>query len=112
MPDAVRARFRDLDALVIESNHDADMLRIGPYLDAIKRRVGGQYGHLSNDAVQEYFRSDLGAGVRHVVLAHLSRDNNQASLARDGAAEALARRGSKAALTVALQDERTEVISI
>lgn len=82
------------DTLLLESNHDRDMLRVGPYPPALKRRVGGSHGHLSNEQA-----SDLLADLRHVpsrvVLMHLSQTNNQMKLARASAEAALGHRGTE-----------------
>ena len=79
----------DCDALALEFNHDAAMLARGPYPPQLKARVGGGLGHLSNDQAAGLLRS-LGAGkLQHVVLAHLSEQNNCPDLARNAAAQAL-----------------------
>jgi phosphoribosyl 1,2-cyclic phosphodiesterase len=75
------------EALVIECNHDLDMLMTGPYPDSLKRRVAGRFGHLSNaDAGRLVELLDRGK-LRHLIAAHLSQQNNTADLA----VEALAR---------------------
>jgi phosphoribosyl 1,2-cyclic phosphodiesterase len=79
----------ECETLLLESNHDLDMLTEGPYPLALKRRVGGSLGHLSNEQA-----GDLLAGLRHaparVVLMHLSETNNSPKLARSSARAALA----------------------
>lgn len=67
-------------ALLLECNHDADMLAQSAYPDFLKRRVGGQYGHLSNAAADGIIRSVMNQRLRHVVAAHLSTQNNRADL--------------------------------
>lgn len=85
----IRSMLSDCDALAIEFNHDVDMLARGPYPPSLKSRVGGRLGHLSNHQSAELLR-DLGAGrLQHVVLAHISEQNNCPDLARDAAADAL-----------------------
>jgi phosphoribosyl 1,2-cyclic phosphodiesterase len=75
------------EALVIECNHDLDMLMTGSYPDALKRRVAGRFGHLSNaDAAHLVAALDRGK-LRHLIAAHLSQQNNTPALA----VEALAR---------------------
>lgn len=77
------------DALLLECNHDADMLARGPYPDSLKRRVGGDWGHLSNLQAAGLLRSvDLGR-LQALVLTHLSEQNNTPALARAAACEAL-----------------------
>lgn len=112
IPDALRARFRDCRAILLESNHDVEMLRNGPHPLAVKIRVAGRYGHLSNLDVVEYLEKDLGSQMRHVILGHLSKENNSVALALEGARDALFRRGLSAKLTIASQDAVTELIEI
>lgn len=70
--------------LVLECNHDEAMLRDGGYPPFLKRRVGGAYGHLANSAAAALAQSLLAAGgLRQVVAAHLSEQNNKPELARD-----------------------------
>jgi phosphoribosyl 1,2-cyclic phosphodiesterase len=63
-------------ALILEANHDPDMLRSGPYPWPLKQRILGRSGHLSNDASQTLLGDIVHAQLRHVVLAHLSEVNN------------------------------------
>src|SRR5205085_4377672 len=77
------------DVLVIESNHDVEMLRLGPYPWSVKQRVMSRDGHLSNDALAEFFASDYDGGATYVVLAHISEQNNHPELARRAAEKAL-----------------------
>ena len=71
------------DALVLECNHDLEMLRQGSYPQALKRRVGGRWGHLDNDAAALLLSSIGRSRLRHVVAAHLSAENNSPALAQD-----------------------------
>ena len=94
LPELVKVHLRDSDCLMLESNHDLDMLKVGPYPWHIKQRVMSRTGHLSNHTVSEFF-ADLEAfdgRARYVVLAHLSENNNNPDVARISASEALARR--------------------
>ena len=89
------AEFLDgTELLLLESNHDADMLRRGPYPHSLKQRVGGPLGHLSNAQ-----SSDLLASLDHapkgVVLMHLSETNNTPQLARASAEAALGHNGTR-----------------
>ena len=93
----------DLDLLVLEANHDVQMLREGGYPAALKARILSRVGHLSNESMGELLSGVLGARLRTVVLAHLSEQNNDPALARLAAAEVL--RHSAAALHLARQDE-------
>ncbi|HET9088220.1 MAG TPA: MBL fold metallo-hydrolase [Acidobacteriaceae bacterium] len=89
MPPNVRMRLLGADLLVIEANHDVEMLRDGPYPWAVKQRVLSRVGHLSNDAVGEYLANGYDGGARFVVLAHISESNNLPELARLAAERAL-----------------------
>ncbi len=66
----------DSDVLLIEANHDLDMLRDGPYPHFLKERIAGNRGHLSNATCAAALPDLIGAHTRHVILAHLSEKNN------------------------------------
>jgi phosphoribosyl 1,2-cyclic phosphodiesterase len=89
MPASVKTHLRGCDALFIESNHDVEMLRGGPYPWSVKQRVMSRVGHLSNDSLAEFFATDYDGGAAFVVLAHLSEANNHPELARQSAERAL-----------------------
>jgi phosphoribosyl 1,2-cyclic phosphodiesterase len=89
MPASVRDHLRGCSVLVIESNHDLEMLRSGSYPWSVKQRVMSRVGHLSNDALAEFFSSDYDGGAEYVVLAHLSEQNNHPEIARAAAEQAL-----------------------
>ena len=74
-------RLRGADALVVESNHDPEMLERGPYPWPLKQRIAGRLGHLSNEDCGALVQELLHPGLRHVVLAHLSETNNAPELA-------------------------------
>lgn len=77
------------DALVLECNHDSDMLAGGPYPAALKARVGGRFGHLSNAQAAELMNRLDNRRLQHVAAAHLSDKNNTAQRARASLASAL-----------------------
>ena len=85
----VLAHLQACDALLLECNHDTDMLAQSAYPAFLKRRVGGQYGHLSNTAAAEAARALAHSGLKHLVAAHLSAHNNRPLLAQTLMAEAL-----------------------
>jgi phosphoribosyl 1,2-cyclic phosphodiesterase len=90
------------DAVLLESNYDPAMLRDGPYPWALKERILGPLGHLSNGDVACFLEERLGEACRRVVLAHLSQKNNHPELALLAAQEALRRGGRRdVALTLA-----------
>ena len=94
MPVSVRNHLRGCNVLLMESNHDVQMLRSGPYPWSVKQRVMSRVGHLSNDALAEFFSSDYDGGAEYVILAHLSEHNNHPEIARAAAERALeARQG-------------------
>ena len=98
---------RELDLLVLESNHDIQMLREGSYPPQLKARILSRVGHLSNEASADLLGQCLSPRLRSVVLAHLSEQNNIPDLARFCAEEVL--RGSGTALHVASQKEPLEL---
>ena len=89
LPASVRDHLRNCDVLVMESNHDLEMLRGGPYPWSVKQRVMSRVGHLSNEALAEFFASDYDGCATYVVLAHLSEHNNHPEIARGAAEKAL-----------------------
>jgi phosphoribosyl 1,2-cyclic phosphodiesterase len=92
MPVSVRNHLRGCTVLVMESNHDVEMLRSGPYPWSVKQRVMSRVGHLSNDALAEFFSGDYDGGAEYLVLAHLSEQNNHPEIARAAAEHALGAR--------------------
>jgi phosphoribosyl 1,2-cyclic phosphodiesterase len=112
MPSNVNMALRRADVLMLESNHDVDMLRDGPYPWSVKQRVMSRVGHLSNDAAAEFLAKGYDGGAAYVVLAHLSENNNLPELARIAAERALRDRMSLLAnhLLLAEQDRPMEAI--
>jgi len=76
-------------ALVLECNHDAQMLARGRYPQALKHRIGGLWGHLDNVAAASLLAQLGGPSLRHVVAAHLSEENNSPALAQAALSSAL-----------------------
>jgi phosphoribosyl 1,2-cyclic phosphodiesterase len=95
--------------LVIESNHDLDMLKVGPYPWSVKQRVMGRNGHLSNAVTCDFVENDLDGGVQTLILGHLSEQNNHPEIVRMGAEQSLLRRGLRPRLVIAEQRKPTEV---
>lgn len=89
VPAAFSQHIRGAQALLLESNHDPDMLWKGPYSASLKRRIASARGHLSNVQAAEVLRR-LDPSFQCVVLMHLSETNNLRKIALDTAAEALA----------------------
>jgi len=86
--------LRGCDCIIIEANHDIEMLKIGPYPWALKQRVLSRHGHVSNDELARFLREDFDGQAEHLILAHLSRTNNHPDIARLVALEALESRVS------------------
>ena len=85
------ARLAGVHALLLEANHDLEMLRNGPYPWSLKQRVAGRHGHLSNADAADGLSELAHEGLRHVVLYHLSQVNNLPALAAAVVGEELAR---------------------
>lgn len=109
IPESVKYHLRGADLVVLESNHDLEMLKVGSYPWAVKQRVMGRRGHLSNDAVFDFIREELDPATRTLVLAHLSENNNHPELVRLAAGQALAGRALTTRLVIAEQRRPTEV---
>jgi phosphoribosyl 1,2-cyclic phosphodiesterase len=94
IPPNVKQALRDVDVLLLESNHDLEMLKDGPYPWSVKQRVLSRVGHLSNAAAAEFLERDYDGGAHTIVLGHLSEQNNLPELARLAAEQAIAGRMS------------------
>lgn len=79
----IEAMLTDCQALMLEYNHDGEMLANGPYHQRLKQRVGGGLGHLSNQQASSLLQSLPLAGLRHLVAMHLSEQNNRPQLVRE-----------------------------
>ena len=114
VPASVRDHLRGCDVLVMESNHDLEMLRLGPYPWSVKQRVMSRVGHLSNEALADFFTNDYDNRAAFVVLAHLSEQNNHPEVARREAERALANRGGlfQNRVLLAAQSEALEPIRL
>jgi phosphoribosyl 1,2-cyclic phosphodiesterase len=111
--DSIKFHLRGVHLLFLESNHDLEMLKVGPYPWSVKQRVMGRKGHLSNDVVCEFIRSDLDSSVDTLVLGHLSEHNNHPEIVRNQACRALDRAGRAlfTRLVVAEPKQQSEVFS-
>jgi phosphoribosyl 1,2-cyclic phosphodiesterase len=85
----VEATLSGCDALVLECNHDRDMLWAGDYPKWLKERISGPFGHLSNDASEKLLAALDRSRLKHVFAAHLSHQNNRPELARAALARAM-----------------------
>jgi phosphoribosyl 1,2-cyclic phosphodiesterase len=111
IPESIKFHLRDSAVLLLESNHDLEMLKVGPYPWAVKQRVMSRNGHLSNDVVSDYLLEDLDRSTATLVLGHLSEHNNHPEIARMVAQQALDRRDYPTRLVIANQKHPTEVFS-
>jgi phosphoribosyl 1,2-cyclic phosphodiesterase len=113
IPPNVKAQLKGVDLLLLESNHDLEMLRDGPYPWSVKQRVLSRVGHLSNEATADYLENGYDGQAAYVILAHLSESNNLPELARVSAERALKGRESLLAnrLLLAGQHEPLSPIS-
>ena len=110
----VAQRLLGCNMVVIESNHDKDMLKVGPYPWSLKQRIASNTGHLSNDETARWLREDFDGQAEYIMLAHLSKQCNHPELARLSALEALDTRGSlffqqaERRVKIAVQDYASE----
>jgi len=110
--DVVTEHLRGANALLIESNHDVEMLQNGKYHPMLKARVAGPRGHLSNVTAGQLIAEVAWDGLKHVVLGHLSEENNRPMLAYDTVGRILDAHGIKATLTVADRHYLGEVVEL
>src|SRR5258708_39430339 len=106
--DSIRFHLRRMDLLLLEANHDLDMLKVGPYPWSVKQRVMSRVGHLSNLGMSDYLTQDLDSCTANLVLGHLSEHNNHPAIVQMIAAEALERRGLRTRLSIAKQNTASE----
>jgi phosphoribosyl 1,2-cyclic phosphodiesterase len=112
IPAHAAMRLRRCDVLMLESNHDLDMLRDGPYPWSVKQRVMSRVGHLSNNATAEFLEKGYDGQAEYVILAHLSESNNLPELARVSAEYALRDRMSLLGNRVLLATQDQPLASI
>ncbi len=79
--DDIIDNLKNLDAVLIEANHDIHMLEVGPYPYYLKRRILSDFGHLSNENAGRLICSILNDNIKHILLGHLSKENNIPELA-------------------------------
>ena len=97
LSDDVIERLRGCDWLIVESNHDGQMLKIGPYPWDVKQRVMSRLGHLSNQELSSFLAGHFDGQASHILLAHLSRQNNDPDVALEHASRALSQRFPRSA---------------
>jgi phosphoribosyl 1,2-cyclic phosphodiesterase len=109
VPESIKFHLRRTNLLLLEANHDLDMLKVGPYPWSVKQRVMSRVGHLSNLHMSDYLMEDLASCTANLVLGHLSEQNNHPAIVQMVAAEALERRGLETRLSIAAQKTPSEV---
>jgi phosphoribosyl 1,2-cyclic phosphodiesterase len=112
IPPNVKAQLKGVDLLLLESNHDLEMLRDGPYPWSVKQRVLSRVGHLSNEAAADFLEHGYDGQAAYVILAHLSESNNLPELARVTAERALNGRASLLANRLLLAEQNEPLASI
>ena len=112
IPPNVKSQLKGVDLLLLESNHDLEMLRDGPYPWSVKQRVLSRVGHLSNEAAAAYLENEYDGQAAYVILAHLSESNNLPELARVTAERALNGRASLLANKLLLAEQSDALASI
>lgn len=80
--DDIRQAISEADYLIIEANHDENMLMNGPYSQHLKQRVSGLFGHMSNKTCGDVIARHASDKLKHIFLCHLSEENNHPELAR------------------------------
>lgn len=114
VPPNVKQALLGVDVLLLESNHDLEMLKDGPYPWSVKQRVLSRVGHLSNHATAEFLLNDYDGGAHTIVLGHLSESNNLPELALLAAEQAVGERmrllGNR--IVLAQQNEPLEPICL
>jgi phosphoribosyl 1,2-cyclic phosphodiesterase len=91
--DSIRVHLSGCDVLLLESNHDLEMLKVGPYPWSLKQRVMSRRGHLSNEVASQFILENLTPRTRRLVLGHLSEQNNLPALVHMIADQALREKG-------------------
>ena len=111
VPDSLRIHLRGTDLMLLEANHDLEMLRVGPYPWPVKQRVMGRRGHLSNEVAGNFIRNDMDGRVSTLILGHISEHNNHPELVRNMAFRALDGRAVFTQLVVAEPGVQSEVFA-
>ena len=109
--------LKNLNALVLEANHDIHMLEVGPYPYPLKRRIMGERGHLSNESCGQLLGEILHDHLNHIVLGHLSKENNMEELAYETVRLEITMgdnpyQASDFPITVARRDQCSEILYV
>ena len=109
--ESLRVHLKGTDLVVLEANHDLEMLRVGPYPWSVKQRVMSRRGHLSNEVAGDFIKNDLDGSVSTLILGHISEHNNHPELVRRMGAQALRGRALFTRLVVAEPGKQCEAVS-
>jgi len=109
VPESVKFHLRRTDLLLLEANHDLDMLKVGPYPWSVKQRVMSRVGHLSNLSMSDFLEHDMDTATAHLILGHLSQQNNHPEIVRMVGQQALESRGIATRLEIASQQKPSQV---
>lgn len=112
MNDNIRQKLLGCNAILLESNHDVEMLRRGPYPAELKLRILSDLGHLSNNACAVELPSLLQSGCNRIILGHISAENNTPLLARQAATAALAQIGAKEGADYLLETAKPKIVGV
>ena len=112
MTDAVRQKLLGCNAIVLESNHDVEMLRKGPYPAELKLRILSDLGHLSNNACAIELPSLLKSGCSRIILGHISAENNSPLLARQAATASLGQAGAQDGIDYILETAKPKTVGV
>ena len=114
--DEIKNNIKDSDIVLIESNHDVDMLKVGPYPYELKRRVLSNVGHLSNENAGKAIIDVLSSKIKNILLGHLSDTNNYPFLAHETVISVLKMEGISPGkdftLDVATREKPTKIYSV
>jgi phosphoribosyl 1,2-cyclic phosphodiesterase len=105
-------RLKGCDVLVLESNHDLEMLKKGPYPWYLKQRILSGRGHLSNEALANYLTENGGRPPRELFLAHISQENNERDLASFCSRQALRSIGADTGVRMTWQDRPSDTVEL
>ena len=115
--DYIIEHLKDVNAILLEANHDIHMLEVGPYPYPLKQRVMGNKGHLSNELSGRLLCDILHDNLKSVMLGHLSKENNYAELAYETVKLEVTLgdnpyKGDEIPLAVAKRDHRSDIITV
>ncbi len=112
MTDDIRKKINGSQAIILESNHDVEMLRSGPYPASLKLRILSDEGHLSNNACASELPNLLKSGTTRIILGHISAENNTPLLARSTARTALAQIGAQEGIDYILETAKPQTVGV